>query len=215
MTSCICARCCATGSDKVRYVALAVVLLVLGGMLWGSGAHAETWIYRLDPQATEVRFVLDATMHKVRGSAVLERGEIRFDGESGAAEGEVVVDATSMETGNAKRDRDMHQKVLDSEEFPEIVLTVSGFEGDFDPAAPSEVVVDARLRIHGAEHPLRLEMSLEPRDGRLAATTTFVVPYVEWGMENPSRLFLRVAKEVSVTIAAVGVLDEGNGSGNS
>ncbi|HVR30217.1 MAG TPA: YceI family protein [Thermoanaerobaculia bacterium] len=185
--------------------AVALLGLALGSSL-SSSARAEAYTYRLEPAATAIRFVVGATMHKVRGTAALERGEIRFDGQTGAAEGEVVIDAASLETGNAKRDRDMHEAVLESAEFPEIVLVVVGFEGDFDPAAPSDVVVDARLRIHGGEHPLRLEARLEPRDGRLAATTTFVVPYVEWGMENPSRLLLRVGKEVTVTIEAQGAL---------
>jgi polyisoprenoid-binding protein YceI len=167
-------------------------------------AHAETYRYQLDPATTEIRFLLDATMHKVRGTAALAGGEIRFDGESGAAQGEVVIDATSMETGNAKRDRDMHTKVLESESFPEIALTIEGFEGDFDAKAPSEVVVSGRLRIHGDEHPLRLEMSLTPRGDRLEAATSFVVPYVAWGMKNPSKALLRVGKEVEVTIEAQG-----------
>jgi polyisoprenoid-binding protein YceI len=169
-------------------------------------AHGEVYRYRLDPAATEISFLLDATMHKVRGTAALERGEIRFDDETGSAEGEVVIDATSAQTGNAKRDRDMHVKVLESESFPEIVLDVEGFAGDFDPKAPSEVAVSGRLRIHGAEHPLKLVMKLTPRGDRLEAATSFVVPYVEWGMKNPSKAFLRVGKEVEVTIEAAGRL---------
>jgi polyisoprenoid-binding protein YceI len=180
--------------------------------LAGAGA-AGTYTFQLDPQATEVRFLLDAFLHKVHGTAALERGEIRFDDRSGEAEGEVVVDAAAAQTGNEKRDRDMHVKVLESEQYPDIVLVVDGYEGHFDPATPSEVVVKGRLRLHGDEHPVRLEMVLEPEgEGgaggaqRLTAVTTFMVPYVAWGMKNPSKPFLRVAKEVEVTIEAVGDL---------
>jgi polyisoprenoid-binding protein YceI len=179
-------------------------------LLSAATIHAETYVLKLDPDATRVQFLVDAFLHKVHGSATLERGEITFDDASGAAQGEVVVDATAAQTGNEKRDRDMHVKVLESEEYPDIVLVVDGYEGRFDPSAPSEVVVTARLRLHGDEHPLRLEMVLRP-DGaagakRLTATTTFVVPYVEWKMRDPSKTFLRVGKEVEVTIEAVGDL---------
>jgi polyisoprenoid-binding protein YceI len=190
---------------------LAAALAV--ALLSATAIQAETYVLKLDPDATRVQFLVDAFLHKVHGSATLERGEITFDGASGAAQGEVVVDATAAQTGNEKRDRDMHVKVLESEEYPDIVLLVDGYEGRFDPSAPSEVVVTARLRLHGDEHPLRLEMALRPDAApgaagaqRLAATTTFVVPYVEWGMRNPSKPFLRVGKEVEVTIEAVGDL---------
>jgi polyisoprenoid-binding protein YceI len=188
---------------------IAVLLLTAGA------AGAESYAFRLDPKSTRVTFLLDAFMHKVHGKAALARGEIRFD-QSGAARGEVVVDATSAQTGNEKRDRDMHVKVLESEAFPEIVLAVDSYQGRFDPGAPSEVVVKARLRIHGAEHPIQLEMALAPEpEGagaakRLEATTTFSVPYVEWGMKDPSKALLRVGKVVEVTIEASGTLASGD-----
>ena len=191
--------------------AVLLIAAVCGGSIVRvPAAVAEIRVYRLDPAATEVRFQLDATLHKVRGTAALARGEIRFDRDTGEAAGEVVVDARSAETGNAKRDRDMHVKVLESERFPEIVLVVDGFAGDFDPAASSKVVVSARLQLHGAEHPLRLEMTLEPLSASggsgLAVATAFSVPYVEWGMKDPSKALLRVGKKVDVTIAARGSL---------
>ena len=195
----------------VRFASKIAVLIV---SLWIAAAplHAESWVYRLDPAATRITFLLDAFLHKVRGSAPLVRGEIRFD-DSGAASGEVVVDATKAETGSEGRDEDMHAKVLESAEFGEIVLAVDGYEGEFDPAAPSEVTVRGRFTIHGAEHPLSLEMKLEPggegAEKKLDAETTFTVPYVEWGMKNPSKAFLRVGKVVDVTIDASGSLMPG------
>jgi len=178
--------------------------------------RAESYVFRLDPAATKVTFLLDAFMHKVHGTAPLVRGEIRFD-DSGKAAGEVVVDATRMGTGSEGRDQDMHAKVLESAKYKEIVLAVDGFEGRFDPAAPSTVKVKGRFTIHGAEHPLTMEMTLAPQSGaagagvekRLEATATFTVPYVEWGMKDPSKVFLRVGKVVDVTIEARGSLVAG------
>ena len=189
------------------WIAFAIVSPLLAAPL-----HAESWVYRLDPATTKVTFLLDAFMHKVHGSAPLVRGEIRFD-DSGQASGEIVVDATQASTGSEGRDKDMHAKVLESSSYAEIVLALDGFEGKFDPAAPSRVTVEGRFRIHGAEHPLTLEMSLTPEgagaEKTLGATTTFTVPYVEWGMKDPSKAFLRVGKVVDVTIDARGALVAG------
>jgi polyisoprenoid-binding protein YceI len=184
----------------------------LAALLLAVPLRAESYVYRLDPASTKVTFLLDAFMHKVHGTAAVERGEVRFD-DSGHAEGEIVVDATSAATGSDGRDKDMHAKVLESTTFKEIVLAVDGFEGRFDPAAPSKVTVKGRLRIHGAEHPISLELALAPAsegaDRRLDASTTFTVPYVEWGLKDPSKAFLRVGKVVEVSIDAHGTLTPG------
>jgi polyisoprenoid-binding protein YceI len=195
--------------------------ILLVGVLWaGVGgaadpvpAQAASYTLKLDPATTRITFLLDAFLHKVHGTAALQRAEIRFD-ESGHAEGEIVVDARKTDTGNDGRDQDMHTKVLESAKFTEIVLAVHGFEGKFDPSAPSKITVNGTFRIHGAEHPLRLEVALKPQgDGatkKLEATTTFAVPYVEWGMKDPSKAFLRVGKEVEVQIDARGELIAGH-----
>jgi hypothetical protein len=38
----------------------------------------------------------------------------------------------------------------------------------------------------------------------ITATTHFAVPYVEWGMKNPSTLFLRVGDKVDIDLQAAG-----------
>ena len=188
-------------------IAARAALLI--AFLLAAPLSAESYTYRLDPATTKVTFLLDAFMHKVHGSAPLVRGEVRFD-ESGQASGEIVVDATQASTGSDGRDKDMHAKVLESSKFGEIVLAIDGFEGRFDPAAPGTITVKARFKIHGAEHPLSLDMELAPEgagaEKKLGAATTFTVPYVEWGMKNPSKALLRVGKVVDVTIDAHGSL---------
>jgi polyisoprenoid-binding protein YceI len=196
---------------RTASLAVARTLALALAILAGAPLRAQSYTFELDPASTKVTFLLDAFLHKVHGTAPLERGVIRFDS-NGHAEGEVVVDATRTDTGNDGRDQDMHTKVLESAKYREIVLTVESYEGKFDPAAPSKVTVVGRFKVHGAEHPMRLDMSLTPQGTgaarRLDATTTFSVPYVAWGMTDPSKAFLRVGKEVDVTIDAKGSLAE-------
>jgi polyisoprenoid-binding protein YceI len=198
-------------SSAPRALPLAAVSLV--AVLLAAPLRAESYTWTLDPASSKVTFLLDAFMHKVHGTASLVRGEVRFD-DAGKAEGEIVVDASTAETGSEGRDRDMHAKVLESAKFKEIVLAVAGYQGKFDPVAPSKVTVEGRFRIHGSEHPLTIEMTLQPESAgaekRLAATGAFTVPYVEWGMKNPSKAFLRVGKSVEVSIEARGALATGN-----
>ena len=98
----------------------AIVALVL---LLGARAPADAQsTLALDPARSRVSFSLGATLHTVHGELDLVRGELRFEPSGGVASGEIVVDARSARTGIDARDREMHEKVLESERFPEIAL---------------------------------------------------------------------------------------------
>ena len=199
---------------RPRLSAALTTLLLLGALLPGAAAPllAEELILTLDPEDSTVGFTLGATLHTVEGSFRLEEGELTFDPETGEVSGRVVVDATSGETGNNKRDRDMHRKVLESEQYPDFVFLPSRLEGAFDPAGASELTLHGTVRIHGGEHEVAVPATVavhaeEGGERRLEATGTFEVPYVEWGLKDPSRFLLRVAKSVEVTVHAEGRIE--------
>jgi polyisoprenoid-binding protein YceI len=188
--------------NETRTAALA---LALGLASAGVGLAAEELVVTLDPAASHVRFVLDATAHKVEGEFRLVAGEVRLDPGTGAARGEVTVDAKSGKTGNEKRDRKMHAAVLESEAFPIFALEVERIEGRM-PAdgAKGDVKIHGALAIHGAKHPLSIPAQVQFTGGNVALEATFSIPYVEWGMKDPSAFVLRVAKTVQVHVSARG-----------
>ena len=194
---------------------LAAALVVAVGALVAP-VFADEQVLTLDPQASDVSFLLPATGHDVHGTLVLRDGVVRFDPATGAASGRIAIDATRAETGNGSRDKTMHNKVLEVARYPLFVFVPERFEGELPAAgggaAASEVKLVGTLSIHGSEHPLTLPAKVERDGDHLTATTTFQVPYVEWGMHNPSLLFLRVADEVAVTVAADGTLTTADGT---
>lgn len=184
-----------------KLASLALALTILAPPL-----AAETWTFELDPAATQVRFTLGATLHVVRGSLRAREGRIVLDPESGAASGRIVLDATSAETGNRRRDGKMHEKVLESARYPDIVFTVARVSGSLRPAGRSDLQLHGTLTMHGVERPLDFLASADAADGRVRASGDFRFPYPEWGMVDPSFLVLRVADEVGIEIDAVGRL---------
>lgn len=182
---------------------LAAALAILA--LATPAAAAET-VLRLDPAATDVSFEVPATGHDVHGLLRLAAGEVRFDPATGAAAGTITVDAKSAETGNGSRDETLHEKVFESELFPSFVFTAERVEGEVPAAGKGEVRLHGTMRIHGADHPMVLPAEVEVEGDEVTANTTFDVPYVTWGMHNPSVLFLRVADSVAVTVHAEGSL---------
>jgi len=169
-------------------------------------AVAGERVLTLDPAATEIAFSLKATGHVVRGSFRLAGGEVRFDPATGVVTGELTVDATGAETGNDKRDRKMHEKVLESGKHPLFVFALERFDGRIADAGPSEIEVHGTMTVSGKPHPMTLAVTVEASGDELSAETAFEIPYVEWGMKDPSFLFLRVAKVVEVKVSATGSL---------
>jgi polyisoprenoid-binding protein YceI len=161
----------------------------------------------LDPGRSRVEFTLGATLHTVHGELDLVRGELRFGPDGGAASGEVVVDARSARTGIDARDRQMHEAVLESQRFPEIVLRAEQLEVLRRDATSADVRLHGTLEIHGAAHAVAIPATVRAEAGdRVVVEARFRVPYVEWGLRDVSNLVLRVAKDVEVSVRAEGRL---------
>ncbi len=165
----------------------------------------------LEPETTRVTFTLKAAVHDVAGTLYLHGGRIRFDAATGVASGEVSIDAKRAETGSEKRDKKMHKKVLESEHHPLIVFRPERIEGEIAAEGSSEIQLIGTVTLLGTDHALTLPSTVEIEDGAVSTRATFAVPYVEWGLHDPSVLFLRVAKVVEVTISAVGTLSAAAG----
>lgn len=185
------------------------VLTVLTALAAAAAAQAQQQVLVLDPAATKVSFVLEATGHDVEGLLALQSGRVAFDPATGAASGEIAVDLTQGETGNKSRDKTMKQEVLETGKYPLAVFRVEKVEGTVAPAGASQISLDGVLTFHGAEHRMKLPATVDVQNGRLKAETRFPIPFVEWGLHDPSILMLRVAKVVSVKVAAAGDLQAG------
>jgi polyisoprenoid-binding protein YceI len=187
----------------LRRAVLALVLTALPA----ASSYAGQWVLVLDPAASKVSFVLDATTHDVEGTLALKPSRIAFDSATGAASGEISIDLKSAATGNKTRDHTMHEKVLETGTWPLAVFRAEKLRGAVAPAGVSQVTLDGTLSFHGADHKLSLPAKVEAGDGRLKAETELSIPYVEWGLYDPSVMFLRVEKVVTVKVQAEGRLE--------
>lgn len=192
----------------------AFLLAAALSVLTSSGATAEERTLTLDPETTEIRFTVGATLHSVEGTVAVVEGALRFDPAGGPVGGEIVADATSAESGKPGRDEDMHRKVLQSEEFGTFTLRPTELVGAVDLDGTSKIELRAVLAIHGGEHPVTLPAEVTIDGTNLTGSATLEVPYVEWGMKNPSKLLLRVDKLVKVQILLVGTLSAATEDGD-
>ena len=143
-------------------------------------------------------------MHTVHGTFKLKSGNVKFDPKSGDASGEIVVDATSGESGNHDRDADMHNKVLESARYSEIIFVPRRVVGSLAEQGKSNLQVQGTFKIHGADHDFTLPMTVEKTGNTVTAGSSFVIPYQDWGMKDPKKAFLHVESKVDVSVSAVG-----------
>jgi polyisoprenoid-binding protein YceI len=162
----------------------------------------------LDPAQTEIRWKLTG-LHVTHGTFKLKSGEFLFNPATGVAEGEILVDATTGESGNAIRDKKMQDEVLESNRYPAIFFHPTRMKGAFKAGeGMQQLVGEGTFNIHGADHPMSLPLKVQIASGMVTATTQFSVPYVDWGMKDPSRFLLKVGKQVEIEVTAKGTLQE-------
>ena len=183
-------------------LALAAALVVLAPPL-----SAQQYVATLDAAQTTIEYTVDSTLHTVHGTFKLKSGEIHFDPSTGQASGRIVVDASSGDSGNKSRDKKMHQELLESQKYPEIAFTPQKVTGTFNPNAASQLEISGIFQLRGQEHPLTATISVDPPvGGAVQSTVHFTIPYIKWGLKDPSTWLLKASDTVALEIQATAKL---------
>ena len=188
----------------IRFWLLPCLLLLPGQDVAKSGPPDKE--VTLDQTTSRIEFSLAATLHTVNGTFDLKEGFIRIDPDSGKLTGRIVVDVQSGKTGDPERDRRMHQEILESGRFPEAVFLPDRIIDRLALAGESIIGVHGVLRLHGEDHDMTLPVKVSIENGRLSSTSHFSIPYVQWGMKDPSTMLLRVKKAVQVQMRIEGAI---------
>lgn len=130
-------------------------------------------------------------LHTVHGEFRLKRGAVTYDFLTGKASGEIVIDAKSGDSGSSARDGRMNKNVLESDRYPEVV-----FRPDRVTGSPAKADLHGIFSIHGTDH----ELTLAVTGSGESFHAIFKVPYVQWGMKDPSTFVLKVGKEVDIEV---------------
>jgi polyisoprenoid-binding protein YceI len=179
-------------------------LLILLVLIVGASAQspATPIAVNLSPATINIHWTLNTTIHTVHGTFKLKSGDFKIDPATGNAIGLIVIDATSGESGDSSRDKRMHSAILESPKYPAITFRPTHVDGKIDLSATGRVAVHGILNLHGQDHPLDLTVSLHPQGTAVALATHFTVPFVSWGLKDPSTFVFRTDKEVILDVDA-------------
>jgi len=189
-------------------VAAALVLVVLTALPQHAApkSSAAELVLGIDPVQSKVHWTLGTTLHTVHGTFAFKNGTIQLDPASGKANGEIGVYATSGDSGNDGRDKKMHKDVLESGKYAEIIFRPNRVEGKIAPQGSFSVQVHGVFVLHGREHELTVPVQAEFLGNHWAGSAKFNVPFIDWGLKNPSNFFLKVNHTVEIELELKGSL---------
>lgn len=163
-------------------------------------------VFTIDPTQSSVHWTLGSSLHTVHGTFALKRGSFQFDPATGKASGEVVADATSGESGNDGRDRKMHKDVLESGRFGEIIFRPDRIAGKLETQGESTMQVHGIFALHGSEHELTVPVEGSLSGDHWTGSAKFSIPFIEWGLKNPSTWLLKVDHAVNIELELKGTM---------
>jgi len=180
-------------------MALAVTLVV-----WAAQAHAQKVSVHVEPAQSEIHWTLGDVTHTVKGTFTMKGGVLTYDPQSGAADGQLLVEVGTGDSGSHARDAKMKKDVLEVQKYPQAFFHPAKISGLLKSGTEQQLTAEGTLNIHGVDHPLTLVIAAQLDGQNVTAKTHFVVPYVAWGMKDPSFMMFRVAKQVDVDVTLRG-----------
>ena len=176
--------------------ALAVIL--------APAALAQHQTFAINPDASEIKIKLKTTHEVVNGIFHVQSGSINFDRTASRISGIVIVAAGSGKTGNDSRDKKMNKDILKVDHFATVSFAPKSYSGTVAASGDSTIQVSGVFTLLGTDHELTIPMQIHIDGSKATAKGQFVVPYVRWGLKNPSFLIWKAENDVAIDLTLVG-----------
>jgi len=177
-------------------VALAAIL--------APAALSQHQTFVVNPDASEVKMTLKTTHEIVNGTFQIQSGSIEFDRSTPKMSGLVVVLAGSGKTGNGSRDKKMNKDILKVDQHTTVSFAPRTYTGVIAPSGNSTIQVSGVFTLLGEPHDLTIPMQIHIDGSKGTAKAQFILPYVQWGLKNPSFLIWKAENEVAIDLSLVG-----------
>ena len=179
-------------------------LVIALALIFAPAALAQHQTFVVNPDACEVKMTLKTTHELVNGTFHIQSGSIEFDRRTQTISGSVVVAAGSGKTGNDSRDKKMNKDILKVDQFATVSFAPKTYTGTIAASGDSTIQVNGVITLLGNPHDLTIQMRIHMDGSKATAKAQFVVPYVQWGLKNPSFLIWKAENDVAMDINLVG-----------
>ena len=174
--------------------------------LLAPAALAQHQTFVVNPDASEVKMTLNTTHEVVVGTFQIQTGSIEFDRRNSKMTGAVIVVAGSGKTGNDSRDKKMYRDILQIEQHATISFETKTYAGAVASSGDSTIQVTGIFTLLGTPHEITIPMLVHLDGTNATVKAHFVVPYVQWGLKNPSFLIWKADNDVAIDLNLVGAI---------
>jgi polyisoprenoid-binding protein YceI len=171
-------------------------------------ALAQQQTFVANPDASEVKMTLKTTREVVNGTFHIQSGSLELDGSTAKMSGSVVVLAGSGKTGNGSRDKKMNKDILEVEQHATVSFEPKSYAGAIAPSGDSTIQVTGIFTLLGTPHEITIPILVHLEGTTATAKAHFVVPYVQWGLKNPSFLIWKADNDVAIDLFLTGRLSK-------
>ncbi len=177
---------------------------VVGLASFATFAQPAVWTVAPKPRGF-VRFTIEGPLDDVNGETRAMSGNFTVDSKAWAGgKGVFAVDLSTLKTGIDQRDEDMREEFLETKRFPYAILAIDSIT----QAAPAALAVGATanavatgsFEVHGVRRAVSMPLKVKlDSDARLVASGSFSVPFADYNISRPKRLFLKLGDTAEVT----------------
>jgi hypothetical protein len=172
--------------------------------LLAPAALAQHQTFVVNPDDSEVKITLKTTRELVNGAFHVQSGSIEFAPGTAKMLGSVVVLAGSGKTGNDSRDKKMNKDILKVEQYATVSFEPKTYTGDLAPSGDSTIQVTGIFKLLGTPHEITTPILVHLEGTTATAKTHLVIPYVQWGLKNPSFLIWKADNDVAIDLFLAG-----------
>jgi polyisoprenoid-binding protein YceI len=171
-------------------------------------AIAQHQTFVVNPDVSEVKITLKTTHELVDGTFHVQSGSVEFDRSTPKMAGSVVVLAGSGKTGNDSRDKKMNKDILKVEQYATVSFEPKTYTGTIALSGDSNIQVTGIFTLLGTPHQITVPILVHLEGTTATATAHFVVPYIQWGLKNPSFLIWKADDDVAIDLSLAGRLSK-------
>jgi polyisoprenoid-binding protein YceI len=192
-----------------------VIALVILALLYCGIARAALIKLQVDTQKSQIKASVDEPLATLRDTPTADAtfqivsGEVEGDPANVAATGRVnlVIDATTYNSGSDHRDRKILSSALQTGQYPTITFSSTRIENvDVEaPGAMGTATVIGDLTLHGTTRRISVPVSITMSpDGIFSGDGSVTFDYTDYGVKVPRLLFaVPAGREVTITFHVV------------
>jgi len=171
-------------------------------------ASTQHQSFVVNPGASEVKMTLKTTHEIVNGVFHVQSGSVDFGRGAPKMSGLITVAAGSGKTGNDSRDKKMNKDILKVEQYGTVSFEPKTYAGNMAASGDSTIQVTGIFTLLGIPHEITVPMQVHLDDAGATVKAHFVVPYVQWGLKNPSFLIWKADNDVAIDLNLVGTISK-------